>query len=146
MNYLANQLSYHNKGLQKIAKEQHVALAKKDQQIEKMNEYLAALKNAHSLKVSDLENTYKQRYQRAQERLTVFESGSGELADILRTYNDQMGKVEAESDRCMKMVREIVQLQFSNLKLEIEDYMQSLTDSTAEKRIKLIEYNFKKMQ
>jgi len=52
-----------------------------------MNEYLATTKHSQQQKLQELENSYKQSLQRAEDRLAAFESGA-EFVDILRTYND----------------------------------------------------------
>lgn len=81
-----------------------------------------------------------------EDRLAAFESGA-EFVDILRTYNDQMYALEKDNQKCLNMVRQVVSLQFSKLKLEIEDELREQEEeSVVDKRFKLLDYNFKKMQ
>lgn len=111
-----------------------------------MNEYLAATKHSQQQKLQELENSYKQSLQRMEDRLAAFESGA-EFVDILRTYNDQMYALEKDNQKCLNMVRQVVSLQFSKLKLEIEDELREQEEESAvDKRFKLLDYNFKKMQ
>ena len=58
-----------------------------------------------------------------------------------------MQALEKDNQKCLNMVRQVVSLQFSKLKLEIEDELREQEEEPAvDKRFKLLDYNFKKMQ
>lgn len=107
---------------------------------------MAASKEESSVKLQAVERYYKQRLDNAFERLSKFEQNQPELTEILQTYNDQMAKLESQNEKNAKMVREMAQLQFSHLRLSIEDFLENVDMPEIDKKVRMLDYNFKKMQ
>lgn len=96
-----------------------------------MAKHMADLKEQQKKKVEEVENQFKKKLERAQQKLAVFERAT-EFELILQTYNDQMSSLENENSMLVSQVKNIAQC---SQKLDLPE----VTD-------KVLQYNFNKIQ